>query len=103
LICAAFCLSCDILSASCTTLLPGRLRLAPAASTKLRRTRLPAWCVAARCVGTRYRSVEMPSATWRRLMWSDALMSRYVVGGSWARMCGRRANANSETTERNVV
>ena len=76
MICAALLRKRAIRSASLATLDDGLLKLAPVASANERRTSDPAWCVAARWIGTRYKRVEMPRATWSKDMCRVPLIRR---------------------------
>lgn len=64
---------------------------------------LPAWCAAARGTGTRYSSVEIPSATCTLAIKNKAVVVRSASGGNAARIAARRLDANSSAVAKYVV
>lgn len=54
---------------------------------------LPAWCVAARGTGTRYKRVVMPNATWTFAIAKAAIVAVRVRGGRAARIRGVNVRA----------
>lgn len=56
---------------------------------------LPAWCIAAREMGTKYKRVEMPRRTCTFAIANAPVAIFLVSGGKTARSTGFRADTNS--------
>ena len=64
---------------------------------------LPAWCAAASGIGTKYKSVEMPSRTWRLAIANADVAMRFARGGRTARSAGLNVDAYSAAVAQYVV
>jgi hypothetical protein len=83
---------------------PGRFNVPPNAIRHVKRTTLPAWCIAARGTGTRYSRVVIPIVTWPIAAAAVRLLSRLVASGITVRRALARArNGNESRTEKVAV